>query len=46
MIDDIPDALGTLEGTDISSNTVRMRLLLNGLEPLVMETIVKFFEGE
>ncbi|XP_056843107.1 uncharacterized protein At4g02000-like [Raphanus sativus] len=46
MIDDIPDALGTLEGTDISSNTVRMRLLLNGLEPLVMETIVKFSEGE
>lgn len=46
MIDDIADALGTLEGTVISSTTMRMRLLLNSLEPLVMETIVEFSEGE
>ena len=46
MMEDIAKALGLLEDSDISSTSVRIRVLLNGLEPLAKDTIIEFSEGE
>lgn len=45
-IEDIAKELGHLEATDISNTAIRMRVLLNGLEPLVMDTIMEFSAEE
>lgn len=46
MMKDIAKELRTLEGTYITRTSVRLRILLNGLEPLAKDTIIEFSKGE
>lgn len=46
MIYRIGHALGTLDDYEISSTSARMRVLVDGLGPLVKETMIDFDTGE
>ncbi|KAG2299923.1 hypothetical protein Bca52824_036395 [Brassica carinata] len=46
MIYKIGHELGTLEDYEISSTSARMRLLVDGLQPLTVETIIEYISGE
>ncbi|KAG7616431.1 Endonuclease/exonuclease/phosphatase [Arabidopsis thaliana x Arabidopsis arenosa] len=42
MLDAIGDDLGDIRDMEITSSSVKIRVLLNGLNPLVKETVVEF----
>ena len=46
MISDIGEELGTLENHELTKTTARVRVLVDGLKPLVKETIIEFDSGE
>lgn len=46
MIYKMGHALGTLEDYEISSTSARMKILLDGLQPITVEAIVEYGSGE
>lgn len=46
MIVKVGQELGTLENHELTKSTARVRVLVDGLKPLVMEPIIEFDSGE
>ncbi|KAJ4867774.1 Zinc knuckle CX2CX4HX4C protein [Raphanus sativus] len=46
MVCNIGDELGTREKHELTSRTARVRVAIDGLKPLVKETIIEFDSGE
>lgn len=46
MSDNIEEALGNLEGSEITANTARIRVTINDVQPLIQETIIDFGKGD
>lgn len=46
MVNNIGKELGTVEKTHISKTSAKMRILLDGLQPLTMEAAIDFDSGE
>ncbi|KAG7559442.1 Endonuclease/exonuclease/phosphatase superfamily [Arabidopsis thaliana x Arabidopsis arenosa] len=46
MLQTIGEELGEIMGKEITSSSVKLRVLLNGLQPLIKETVVEFPDGK
>lgn len=46
MLEAIGDDLGEIMDMEITSSSVKLRILLNGLNPLLKETVVEFSDGQ
>lgn len=46
MVENIGKALGNLESFDVTTSSTRIRVNLDGLQPLIQETVIEFERGE
>lgn len=46
MTTNIEEALGKLEDSEVTQNTAKIRVTINGLQPLIQEIIINFRKGD